>query len=53
MAIVADPERRVILDTLRGVWIALGDKQCCPAGQLSTLAQIHTELMSGCKNAMH
>jgi hypothetical protein len=55
---VADPERRVILNSLRSVWVALGNKQSLfngpgRAGQLSTIAQIHTELMSLCRNAMH
>jgi hypothetical protein len=56
MEIVADPERRVVLSSLRRVWVALGNKQSVPpeqAGQLSNIAQIHTELMSICKNAMH
>jgi hypothetical protein len=56
--IIADPERRVVLDSLRSVWIALGNKQSVfdapeRAGQLSTIAQIHTELMSACRMAMH
>jgi hypothetical protein len=56
--IVADPERRVVLNSLRSVWIALGKKQSFfdetgRAGQLSTIAQIHTELMSVCRSAMH
>ena len=58
MAIVADPERRVILSKLRSVWVALGNKQSfLDASEggvpLSTIVQIHTELISGCKNAMH
>jgi hypothetical protein len=58
MMIVADPERRVVLSSLRSVWLALGNKQSFldaseQAGQLSTIAQIHTELLSVCKNAMH
>ena len=58
MAIVADPERRVILSKLRSVWVALGNKQSSldapeKALPVSTIAQIHTELISGCKNAMH
>jgi hypothetical protein len=57
MEIVADPERRIVLSSLRSVWVALGNKQSFleapeQAG-LSTIAQIHTELMSVCKNAMH
>jgi hypothetical protein len=56
--VVADPERRVVLNSLRSVWIALGNKQSSfvESGrerQLSTIAQIHTELMSVCRNAMH
>jgi hypothetical protein len=58
MAIVADPERRVILSKLHSVWVALGNKQSFltasdRAVPVATIAQIHTELMSGCKNAMH
>jgi len=58
IAIVADPERRVVLSRLRGVWLALGNKQGLfhrPAqfGALATIAQIHTELMSVCRHAMH
>jgi hypothetical protein len=58
MQVVADPERRVVLSSLRSVWVALGNKRSLlespeQAGQLSNIAQIHTELMSVCKNAMH
>jgi len=56
--IVADPERRVVLNSLRRVWIALGNKQASSegpgqAGHLSNIAQIHTELMMACRHAMH
>jgi len=56
--IVADPERRVVLSSLRSVWLALGHKQAhfdraARAGPLSAIAQIHTELMSVCRHAMH
>ena len=56
--IVADPERRVVLSSLRSVWIALANKErflrsSDIAGDVSTIAQIHAELMSACKNAMH
>jgi hypothetical protein len=56
--VTADPERRVVLHSLRILWIALGNKQACSegaelAGQLSTITQIHAELMSACRNAMH
>jgi hypothetical protein len=55
---IADPERRIVLESLRSLWIAL----CNPlallddphrAQQLSTITQIHTELMAGCRMAMH
>jgi hypothetical protein len=56
--VVADPERRVVLNSLRSLWLALGHEQTSVdglerAGQLSTIAQIHIELMSVCRNAMH
>jgi hypothetical protein len=56
--IVADPERRVVLSSLRSVWIALANKErflrsSGTAGEVSTIAQIHAELMSACKYAMH
>jgi hypothetical protein len=58
MQVVADPERRVVLSSLRSVWVALGNKRSFlespdQAGQLSNIAQIHSELMSACKDAMH
>jgi len=55
--IVADPERRVVLNSLRSLWLALGSqpsfKELERAGRLSTIAQIHIELMSVCRSAMH
>jgi hypothetical protein len=54
--VVADPERRLVLESLRSLWIALGNEQPWFAErgrQLSTITQIHAELMSGCRNAMH
>ena len=58
MEVVADPERRVVLSSLRSVWVALGNMRSLleapeQAGQLSNLAQIHSELMSVYRNAMH
>ena len=58
MEIVADPERRIVLSSLRSVWVALGNRQSLleapeQAGKVSTIAQIHTELMMVCKDAMH
>ena len=56
--VVADPERRNVLDSLRSLWIALGNEQSLVgtverASQLSTITQIHAELMSVCRNGMH
>jgi hypothetical protein len=54
--VVADPERRVVLESLRSLWIALGNEQPLfaeRAHQLPTIAQIHAELMSVCRNGMH
>ena len=54
--IVADPERRVVLNSLRSLWLALGSQPSLKgqqAGRLSTIAQIHIELMSVCRSAMH
>jgi hypothetical protein len=56
--IVADPERREVLSSLRSVWLALGNQpsfldRAERAVQLSTIAQIHGALMSQCKDAMH
>jgi hypothetical protein len=56
--LVADPERRIVLESLRSLWIALSNERSLldepdRAGQLSTIAQIHTELMAVCRTAMH
>jgi hypothetical protein len=56
--IVADPERRVVLSSLRNLWIELGNAPSSfdrleRAGQLFMIAQIHSELISACRNAMH
>jgi hypothetical protein len=56
--VIADPERRVVLDRLRTLWIALGNQRSLwdkveRAAQLFTIAQIHAELMSAYRNAMH
>ena len=58
MAVVADPERRIALNSLRDLWIALGNRQSSldqPERdvQLSTIVQIHAQLMLGCRRAMH
>jgi len=55
---VADPERRIVLESLRSLWIALcnslslRDERHQP-NHLSAIAQIHTELMATCRTAMH
>lgn len=55
---VADPEHRIVLESLRGLWIAICNALSIldepdRADQLSTIAQIHTELMAACRQAMH
>ncbi len=55
---VADPERRIVLESLRSLWIAVCDAasdlgEPDRAKRLSTVAQIHTELMAACRTAMH
>jgi hypothetical protein len=64
----ADPERRTVLESLRCFWIALGNElptggrrdgadhvSTMPRihTQLSIITQIHTQLMAGCRSAMH
>ena len=55
--ITADPERKLVLDSLRNVWLALGSTPSALARadcavELSTIAQIHQELMAPYRNAM-
>jgi hypothetical protein len=55
---VADPERRIVLESLRSLWIALCNSLSLrddrhQANHLATIAQIHTELMATCRTAMH
>jgi hypothetical protein len=65
---VADPERRTVLESLRRFWIALGNEFPSAGGpdgvdhvstmprtrtQLSTITEIHMQLMAGCRSAMH
>ncbi len=55
---IADPERRIVLESLRSWWIAVYDAasdldESDRADQLSTISQIHTELMALARNAMH
>jgi hypothetical protein len=65
---VADPERRSVLEDLRSFWIELGH-ELAPVDRrdgadlrstlihldthVSTIAQIHAELMATCRSAMH
>ena len=56
--LIADPERRVVLESLRSLWIALCNErslldQSDRLRPLSKIAQIHTELMVVCRRAMH
>ena len=56
--LIADPERRVVLERLRSLWIALCNEwspldQADRARPLFNIAQIHTELMAVCRTAMH
>jgi hypothetical protein len=58
IALVADPERRIVLESLRSLWVAICNALSLlddpdRADQLSTIAQIHTELMKVCRAGMH
>jgi hypothetical protein len=58
ISVVADPERRSVLISLRSLWIALGNEGSISdtsrqAGQVPMIAQIHAELLSVYRNAMH
>ncbi len=55
---VADPERRIVLESLRRLWIDVCNSLALfedpdRARQLSTISQIHMELMAVCRTAMH
>jgi hypothetical protein len=54
----ADPERRLVLEILRSLWIEVCDSLSLfddpdRAHDLSAIAQIHRELMVACRTAMH
>ena len=58
IALIADPERRIVLESLRSLWIALCNEWSAldnadRVRPLTTIAQIHTELMAECRTAMH
>ena len=54
---VADPERRVVLESLRRLWLDVSRSPTIATpdqtGHLSAIVQIHTEFIAGCKTAMH
>ena len=55
---VADPERRIVLESLLNVWVEVCDSlsridESSRAHDLSTIDQIHTELMASSRTAMH
>lgn len=55
---VADPERRIVLESLRSLWIDVCNSFSLfggpgEASDFSTIAQIHMELMAVCRTAMH
>jgi hypothetical protein len=53
---VADPERRVVLERLRLLWLDICHSLIDRPDQtshLSAIAQMHTEFMAGCRTAMH
>jgi hypothetical protein len=55
---VADPERRIVLESLRSLWIDVCNSFSLfdgpgEAGDFSTITQIHLELMAVCRTAMH
>jgi hypothetical protein len=52
--LVADPERRSVLISLQSLWIAMGNEdRLRQSNHVPTIAQIHAELLSIYKNAMH
>lgn len=54
---VADPERRVVLESLRCLWLDICKSLLIDrpdqTNHLSAIAQMHTEFMAGCRTAMH
>ena len=56
--VIADPERRSVLISLRSLWITLGKEETIfdasrQAGQVPKIAQIHAELLFSYKSAMN
>ena len=54
---VADPERRVVLESLRRLWLdicqSISIDRPDQTNYLSAIAQMHAEFMAGCRTAMH
>jgi hypothetical protein len=55
---IADPERRSVLVSLRSLWISLGTEKSIfdssrQAGQVPKIAQIHAELLISYRSAMN
>ena len=54
---IADPDRRIVLESLRSFWVAMCNELSLldqgRVGPLSIINQIHTELMAVCRRAMH
>jgi hypothetical protein len=55
---VADPERRIVLESLRSLWIHLSDAvspihEPDQAIHISAIAELHNELMASSRTAMH
>jgi hypothetical protein len=56
--VIADPERRSVLISLRSLWVTLGNEESIfdasrQGGQVPKIAQIHAELLSSYKSAMN
>lgn len=54
---VADPERRVVLESFRRLWLdvckSLSVDRPDQMNHLLAIAQMHTEFLAGCRAAMH
>ena len=54
---VADPERRIVLESLRRLWLdickSLVIDRPAQTPHLSAIAQMHAEFIAGCRTAMH
>ncbi len=55
---IADPGRRIVLESLRSLWIDLCDPVCViddpdRAIHIATITDLHRALMANCRTAMH